>query len=167
MKDSFALFGLPRKFRIDQQALEEAYRRVELQVHPDRFAAASPAMRRAAEQWSVRANEAYAALRDPLRRATLMCEEAGCPVKAESNTAMPPAFLMRQLEWRERLETHETAGQLQALGDEVLQERARLIEEIAALLDDRNDPQQAVGKVRSLMFVDKMAQEIRRAIDQN
>lgn len=56
--DMFQLLGVPRKFRVDQKALDEGYRRVELQVHPDRFASATPAMKRVAEQWSQRANEA-------------------------------------------------------------------------------------------------------------
>lgn len=39
--DMFQLLGVPRKFRVDQKALDEGYRRVELQVHPDRFASAT------------------------------------------------------------------------------------------------------------------------------
>ena len=37
--DHFALFGLPPRFAIDEASLEQAYRRVQSQVHPDRFAA--------------------------------------------------------------------------------------------------------------------------------
>jgi molecular chaperone HscB len=55
-------------------------------------------------QWSVRINEAYQRLKDPLKRAAYLCELAGAPVRAEDNTAMPAAFLMQQMEWREALE---------------------------------------------------------------
>lgn len=167
MKDYFDLFGLPRRFRLDTGALEEAYRKVELQVHPDRFAAASPAMRRAAEQWSVRANEAYAVLRDPLRRASYLCEQAGFPVAAESNTRMPPEFLMKQMQWRERLEESAGGEDLRALYEEVWLEREALLGGIAADLDDLASPGRAVEKVRSLMFVEKMVREVRKAVDQN
>lgn len=77
--DMFQLLGVPRKFRVDQKALDEGYRRVELQVHPDRFASATPAMKRVAEQWSQRANEALSTLSDPLKRAVYLCESAGLP----------------------------------------------------------------------------------------
>ena len=91
-------------FRVDQKALDEGYRRVELQVHPDRFASATPAMKRVAEQWSQRANEALSTLSDPLKRAVYLCESAGFPVNAENNTRMPVDFLMQQMEWREKFE---------------------------------------------------------------
>ena len=102
--DMFQLLGVPRKFRVDQKALDEGYRRVELQVHPDRFASATPAMKRVAEQWSQRANEALSTLSDPLKRAVYLCESAGFPVNAENNTRMPVDFLMQQMEWREKFE---------------------------------------------------------------
>lgn len=75
--DHFGLFGLPARFDLDPQALESAWRTVAAQVHPDRYATASPAERRVAMQWAARANEAYRLLRDPLLRARYLCEQAG------------------------------------------------------------------------------------------
>ena len=159
--DYFELLGLPRSFRIDGKALEEGYRRVELQVHPDRFASASPAVRRVAEQWAQRANEARATLSDPLKRAVYLCEAAGCPVEAESNTRMPVDFLMQQLDWRERLESGKgDADALARLRAEGAAERDRTIARIGETIDERKSPKDAVPDVRRLMFIDKMSRDI-------
>ena len=92
--DHFSLFGLPARFDLDAQALENAWRAVAAQVHPDRYATASPAERRVAMQWAARANEAYRVLRDPLLRARYLCEQAGIDLQTESNTSMDTAFLL-------------------------------------------------------------------------
>ena len=165
-QDYFELFGLPKRFRIDSQALEEAFRRVSLQVHPDRFAGASPAMQRVAEQWSARANEAHAVLASPLRRAAYLCERAGAPIEAEKNTRMPIDFLMQQMSWREALEAGRGDKRaLEALREKVSGEGRSLVEAIGAALDDEKSPEKAVPLVRKLMFIDKMAGEVSAALE--
>ncbi|WP_163768973.1 Fe-S protein assembly co-chaperone HscB, partial [Providencia stuartii] len=74
------------------------------EVHPDRFASEGAAAQRVAMQWAMRVNEGYQRLKDPLKRAAYLCELRGAPVQAENNTAMPPAFLMQQMAWREALD---------------------------------------------------------------
>ena len=72
----FDLFHLPAQFALDASALDHAYRTVQAQVHPDRFAAAGDAQKRIAMQWATRTNEAYQTLRDPLKRATYLLRSA-------------------------------------------------------------------------------------------
>ena len=162
--DHFSLFGLPARFDVDAQALERAWRAVAAQVHPDRYATASPAERRVAMQWSARANEAYRQLRDPLSRARYLCEQAGVDLQTENNTAMEPAFLMQQIQWREMLDDARddpaVFAELQAeLGDA----RRQMHETLATLLDQRHDYAAAGKKVREWMFVEKLAQELAAA----
>jgi hypothetical protein len=90
-------------------------------VHPDRFAAQGDAAQRIAMQWAVRVNEAYQRLKDPLRRAAYLCELSGAPINAENNTAMPAAFLMQQMAWREALDEAPDLADVQAIDDEVAQ----------------------------------------------
>lgn len=164
-QDYFELFGLAPCYRIDAKALEEAFRRVSLQVHPDRFAGASPAMQRVAEQWSARANEAHAVLASPLKRAAYLCERAGAPLEAEKNTRMPVDFLMQQMGWREALESGAgDRSKLETLRGEVADEGRALIEAIGEALDDEKSPQKAVPLVRKLMFIEKMAGEVSAAL---
>src|SRR3984885_14273648 len=111
----FDLFDLPAQFALDAAALDHAYRTVQAQVHPDRFAAAGDAQRRIAMQWATRTNEAYQTLRDPLERPRYMLARRGVDVVAENNTAMEPAFLMQQMEWRESIEDAAAAKNLGAL----------------------------------------------------
>lgn len=162
--DHFSLFGLPARFDLDAQALESAWRTVAAQVHPDRYATASPAERRVAMQWAARANEAYRVLRDPLLRARYLCEQAGVDLQTESNTAMDPEFLMQQMTWREMLDdARDDARALAALQAELEQARAAMRATLARLLDQDRDYAAAGLKVREWMFVEKLAEELAQA----
>ncbi len=157
-KTHFELFGMPEGFAVDVTALDEAYRRVQGAVHPDRFGAASGTERRIAMQLATHTNEAYRALRDPVARATYLCGLHGVDPQVHSNTAMPSDFLMRQMEWRERLdEVRETrsAAELAALRDELADTRGALLAGIAQAIDARGDYASAADLVRQLMFVER------------
>src|SRR6266481_6584082 len=104
MQSHFDLFGLPPAFAVDEVRLERAYREIQSRVHPDRFAQAGDAERRASLQWTTRVNEAYRALKNPVQRASHLLELQGVDVAFETNTAMPAAFLGQQMELREALE---------------------------------------------------------------
>ncbi|MGE5161980.1 MAG: Fe-S protein assembly co-chaperone HscB [Betaproteobacteria bacterium] len=162
--DHFELFGLPPRFAIDLDALERAYREVQARVHPDRFASGTAAERRVAMQWATRANEAYTTLRSPQKRAAYLVERAGEPINAEANTAMPPAFLMQQMEWREALD--DARGDLAALRGlrrTMDDERNGLLAAIERAIDVTHDHAQAAAFVRQLMFIDRFATEIGHA----
>ena len=164
--DYFALFGLPKRYALDSNALDAAWKRVCMAVHPDRFATASPAEKRVAMQWSSRANEAYRILRDPLARARYLCELAGVDLQSETNTAMPADFLIRQMQWHERLdevqEQSDGAG-LATLTAELGAERERLVANLGRLLD-QEDYTGAAALVREWMFLDRIAAQA-RAVD--
>src|SRR5436190_9808329 len=100
----FELFGLTPAFSLDAEALEAAYREIQSRVHPDRFAHAGDAERRASLQWTTRVNEAYRALKSPVQRASHLLSLYGVDVAVETNTEMPAQFLMHQMELREALE---------------------------------------------------------------
>jgi molecular chaperone HscB len=116
-------------------------------------------------QWSVRINEAYQRLKDPLKRAAYLCELAGVPVNAHDNTAMPAEFLMQQMAWREALDEAQDAEQVQALLDTVMQSREEALARCEQLLDREHDAPQAVGVVRALMFIERFCADIDARID--
>jgi molecular chaperone HscB len=166
--DHFALFALPARFAIDERALESAHKAVQSKVHPDRFASGTAAERRIAMQWAARANEAYCTLKSPLARAAYLCERAGAPIGAESNTAMPAPFLLQQMEWREAVEEARRSGdavQLAGLEQTMTAERDRLIGTIAEAIDRDGDYAAAARLVRQLMFIEKFGEEVRAAAD--
>ncbi len=161
-QDHFALFGLPRRFALDLDALTEAWRRVQAAVHPDRFAAAGAAQQRIAMQWSSRINGAYSTLRDPLQRAAYLCALRGAQIDAERNTAMPAEFLAQQMEWRERLDdARGDPAALDALARAVHRARDAAFAQLAEQLDGpAPDAQGAAAQVRGLMFIERFHHDL-------
>ncbi len=168
----FELFGLPTAFALDRAQLDLQWKSLQREAHPDRFASEGAAAQRIAMQWSVRINEAYNRLKDPLKRAAYLCELHGAAVNAENNTSMPPAFLMQQMEWRETLDdckalkaVDSKIEALEKLLDEVDASHAVVLTQIASLLDADHNFAAAVGQVRALMFIEKFAQEVQHQLD--
>ncbi len=164
--DDFELFGLERQFAQDRAVIDARWKALQREAHPDKFAAQGAAAQRIAMQWSVRINEAYQRLKDPLKRAAYVCELAGFAINAHSNTAMPPAFLMQQMEWRETLDDAQDADALERLATEVQAAQRLLLQQCAALLDEAHDYAASVGAVRALMFMEKFTQDLNQRLDQ-
>ncbi|MFY8103020.1 MAG: Fe-S protein assembly co-chaperone HscB [Ramlibacter sp.] len=162
----FALFALPERFRQDRAALDARWKELQREAHPDRFAAKGAAAQRVALQWSVRINEAYQRLKDPLKRAAYLCELRGAPINAENNTAMPPAFLMQQMAWREALDEAASDGDLEAIDRELSAARTQALEAIGRLLDEAGDAPAAAQEVRALMFIERFDHDVQARFDQ-
>jgi len=158
--DDFALFGLPRRFALDRADLDARRRALQAEVHPDRFAAADAAARRAAMQSAVRVNEAHARLADPLKRAGYLCELAGTPIRAEDNTAMPLDFLHEQMAWRESLDDAGSRDEVDAVASDLADARRLAYERLASALDERGDFAAAAQEVRALMFIERFAADV-------
>ena len=168
----FELFGLPAAYGLSRSQLDSQWKSLQREAHPDRFASEGAAAQRIAMQWSVRINEAYNRLKDPLKRAAYLCELHGAAVNAENNTSMPPAFLMQQMEWREALDDCKALKNLdtkitvlEALLKEVDASHAQALTQAAHLMDADHNYAAAVGQVRALMFIEKFAHEVQHGLD--
>jgi len=95
-----------------------------------------------------------------------LCELRGTPIQAEDNTAMPAAFLMQQMEWREALEDAQTAAAIDALDDEVMRARKAGLARCEVLIDQQQDVGSAAQQVRALMFIARFADDIERRREQ-
>jgi molecular chaperone HscB len=167
MQNHFELFNLPKQFAVDADALSSAYRDVQSRVHPDKFVNATDAEKRVAMQWATRANEAYQTLKNPQKRAQYLCELHGVDLQTESNTAMPMAFLMQQMEWREELGDARAAKDsdaLESLDEQLRKARKQQLAQIEQQLNDY-DFQAAAQGVRALMFLEKFGEEVRFAFE--
>ena len=159
--NDFVLFGLPEQFALDRGDLDARWRKLQASAHPDKFAADGAASQRLAMQWSVRINEAYRRLREPLSRASYLCELRGAPIDAERNTAMPATFLLQQMSWREALDdARGDADALAVLDSEVRGTEHDLLAEVARLLDEEAAPAAAAERVRALMFIQKFRRDV-------
>lgn len=164
--NDFELFGVEQRFAQDRAVLDARWKDLQRQAHPDKFSAQGAAAQRVAMQWSVRINEAYQRLKDPLKRAAYLCELHGAPVNAENNTAMPAAFLMQQMEWREALDDASTLEDLEKISLQSAQIMRDVLHKIEQLLDQSQDYPGAVGQVRVLMFLERFSLDVNARLDQ-
>jgi molecular chaperone HscB len=164
--NDFELFDIAQRFNQDRAALDARWKTLQREAHPDKFSAQGTAAQRVAMQWSVRINEAYQRLKDPLRRAAYLCELAGAPIDAENNTSMPAEFLMQQMQWREELDDATTADSLENLYQEVLQTREAALANCETWIDQAQDFAKAAQQVRALMFIERFVKDIDTRLDQ-
>ncbi|NML86692.1 Fe-S protein assembly co-chaperone HscB [Polaromonas sp.] len=162
----FELFGIPMQFSQDRAQLDARWKELQREAHPDKFAAQGAAAQRVAMQWSVRINEAYQRLKNPLKRASYLCELNGAPINAEDNTAMPADFLMQQMEWREALDEAKTVKDLEELALQSKCNGLKQLSKVEQMLDGNRDFLAAAQQVRSLMFIERFASEVDARIDQ-
>ncbi|MDR2031912.1 MAG: Fe-S protein assembly co-chaperone HscB [Azoarcus sp.] len=160
--DYFTLFGLPRRFGIDEAALDLAWHVLQAEVHPDRHTHLPDNERSRMMQEALRVNEAFATLKKPLARAQYLLELLGVDTGAAANTTMAPEFLIEQMEWREAVEEARIASDVDALEQLALRLRLHASEVTATLeeqLDGGGDPGAAADTVRRLMFLDRLRRE--------
>ena len=163
--NDFEWFGLSERFAIDRADLDARWRQMQASAHPDRFAADGASAQRLAMQWSVRINEAYRRLREPLSRAAYLCELRGAPIDAQRNTAMPGDFLLQQMAWREALdEAHDDAA-LAKLEHEVRSAESEQFAQLAHWLDEEANPARAAERVRALMFIQRFRADLGERLD--
>jgi molecular chaperone HscB len=163
--DYFRFFGLEQKFNLDLSALDRAFLAIQKEVHPDRHARGSDTEQRLAMQMATLANTAFQTLKNPIQRGLYLCQLHGVDARLETNTAMPAAFLMKQMEWRESLEDQdEDLGALEALVEEVDQSKRDTLVEITQAIDAAQNYERAAELLRGLLFIDKFALELDDAI---
>ncbi|MDP1645247.1 MAG: Fe-S protein assembly co-chaperone HscB [Thiobacillus sp.] len=163
--NDFEIFGMAPGFGLDRAALDARWKDLQREAHPDRFATADAQAQRVAMQWSVRINEAYQRLKDPLKRAVYLCELHGAPIQAENNTAMPAAFLMQQMQWREDLDEASGLADLERMADEVTAARRDMLQGLQTTSDELRDWPALAQQVRALMFVERFARDVESRID--
>jgi len=162
-RNYFDLFGLAPAFRVDAAVLDQAYRQLQTEVHPDRFAGGSDAQKRLALQSSARVNEAYRALKNPVQRAQYLLRLHDIDAVRETDTALPLEFLERQLERREQAADAQASGDVRTLAALLADARAEghaLEDVLAQLLDGELAFSRARMQVRELTFLSKLADDI-------
>ena len=104
--DYFAFLGVPRKLNLDAADLEQRFRTLSRQFHPDYFYNATPAERRASLERSSYLNDAYRTLRNPIARAEYLLGLEGFSPRAEdgANVKVPAALLEEVFALNEELD---------------------------------------------------------------
>jgi molecular chaperone HscB len=164
----FELFGVEAKFDIELNALENNYRQIQAQTHPDRFVTAAASEKLRSMQQATLANEAYQTLKNSANRAKYLLELQGITAISETNTAMPTEFLMQQMEWREVLEdgvASKSVETIESLLLEIKKEVKSLQLSLIDLLDIKKDYNLATDATRKLIFLDKVSEDIKNALE--
>ena len=106
--DYFAFLGVPRKLNMDLADLEQRFRALSRQFHPDYFYNATPAERVASLERSSYLNDAYRTLKQPISRIAYLLELEGVWTAADHGEAgskqAPPALLEEVFALNEELD---------------------------------------------------------------
>src|SRR5438876_8122170 len=107
--DYFAFLGVPRKLNLDVSDLEQRFRTLSRQFHPDYFYNATPAERRASLERSSYLNDAYRTLKQPISRMAYLLEIEGVWTPADKaegggSKQVPPALLEEVFALNEELD---------------------------------------------------------------
>jgi len=116
----FALFGIPVTFKMDLKGLANKHKKMQMLLHPDRFAALTGSEgaeeRALSDTWSPLANEAYAVLKKPIRRANYLLALHNRPLREGEGEllGLDANFLAEMVELNEEIE--EAEGQTDVAG---------------------------------------------------
>jgi molecular chaperone HscB len=161
-KNYFELFGLPVAFELDVGNLSVRYRELARESHPDRFASGSASERRLATQMAALLNEAFRTLKEPISRAAYLLALKQATLPSGTVAAVAPAFLMQQMELRERLDDMRGDRKgLDGLASDVrqsLQDREWMLR--TQLAPATWQPEQALRTVQEMQFLDKLRHQI-------
>ena len=106
--DYFAFLGVPRKLDLDIADLEQKFRTLSRQFHPDYFYNATPAERRASLERSSYLNDAYRTMKQPIARIGYLLELEGFAATtakpSDVSKHVPPALLEEVFELNEELD---------------------------------------------------------------
>jgi len=123
--DYFSFLGLSRKLGIDAADLEQRFRGLSRQFHPDYFFNAPPTERRASLERSSYLNDAYRTLKQPATRVDYLLQLEGLAARSpeEASKQVPPALLEEVFALNEEL---DEIRELRASGTPVDQLKAKL-----------------------------------------
>lgn len=162
--DYFKMFALDKSYPLDAQLLEQTYRRLSIQHHPDKTAHLSAFEQKQAVMLSATINEAYRVLKSPLDRAAYLLKQQGIHADAPEHTQFAPEFLMQQMQWREDLDDAQgNEAALLALQTDINQAYQTLQQDLSNDFA-QEQWQQAATHVREGRFISKLLQQIKQVL---
>lgn len=159
----FKLFGIPVSYHVDLSQIQQQYVALQKQVHPDKFVSGSDQEKRISMQQTSWINEAQTTLKDPVLRASYLLKLKGIDFSLENETTMDAAFLMQQLEMRERLESIKNESDpltaLDSIAEKVKASTKTMMDGFAQSLEN-DQLDDAREWIRKLQFMQKANKEI-------
>ena len=157
----FELFNLPERFQLDLEILQENYRAIQKEIHPDRFATSSENEKVQSMIKSTQANDAYQTLKSPIKRAKYILSLHESPEKI----TLPSDFLMQQMEWEEHFEAIEkNNNELAHFKSTINKKYKEYSLLISTQIDDDQNWSDAAISIDKLYFIEKLLQKINKAL---
>ena len=100
----YSLFGLERKLNLSLDDLQQRFYDLSRRLHPDRFMRRTETERQYSLDASSLLNDAYRALRDPVKRAQYVLSQEGFDVGEQRSKDVPPELLEEVFELNMALE---------------------------------------------------------------
>ena len=159
--DHFQRLGLQAVFDIDADSLDRLYFDLQRRLHPDRFATRTPREKAFSQSQATSLNEAYEALKDPLRRADYLVHLRGSGVLREGCYQInDPVILMEAMELREALAEAQTREEVDRIATETEADIANCLIGLSVAFRG-NDLDGACGLTTRLKYLTKLADEVR------
>ena len=158
----FELFNLPEKFQIDSVKLQENYRSIQKEIHPDRFATSTENEKTQSMIKSTQVNDAYQTLKSPTKRAKYILSLH----RSVEKITLPPDFLMQQMEWEEHLEdiekNNKELDQFKLTINKKYEEYSLML---STQIDNDQNWNEAAITIDKLYFVEKLLHKINIALN--
>lgn len=159
----FELFGVPVSYEIDIDLIQQRYRELQKEVHPDRFVNASDKEKRISMQQTSWINEALNTLRQPVDRAIYLLKLKNVDLNLENETTMDAMFLMEQMEMREALSSigskEDPLSELDGFSAQIKSKMQTLVEEFSAAYEN-DQLDEARECIRKMQFMQKARKEV-------
>ena len=163
--DFFQRLGVETAFDLDLDRLEKQYVGFQRALHPDRFATKPARERAIAQSQAVALNEAFEALKDPLRRAAYLLRLKGRGSAGDGEKTVADAALLSEA--MDRREALAEAGDIALVEKQMVEAGAAAVDVLARLSQSfAGDDLDAAGRlVLRLTYLRKFLEEarIRRA----
>ncbi|MDA9221584.1 Fe-S protein assembly co-chaperone HscB [Methylophilaceae bacterium] len=158
----FDIYEIEPSFSISENELKKRYLVLQKKFHPDRFAHSSIEEQKTALINSSLINDAYQVLKDDIRRAKYLLECNGVEITNHTN----PAFLMKQMEYQEKIEDHSNdKNQLLSIQKELQEELDQYKDNLTVDFDKKNFDR-ATNQINEFIFIDKLHLKIKEKINQ-
>ena len=158
----FDIYEIEPSFSISESELKNKYLVLQKKFHPDRFAHSSIEEQKTALINSSLINDAYQVLKDDIRRAKYLLECNGVEITNHTN----PAFLMKQMEYEEKIEDHSNdKNQLLSIQKELQEELDQYKDNLTVDFDKKNFDR-ATNQINEFIFIDKLHLKIKEKINQ-
>ena len=162
LMEFFDIYEIEPSFSISENELKKKYLVLQKKFHPDRFAHSSIEEQKTALINSSLINDAYQVLKDDIRRAKYLLECNGVEITNHTN----PAFLMKQMEYEEKIEEHSNdKNQLLSIQKELQEELDQYKDNLTVDFDKKNFDR-ATNQINEFIFIDKLHLKIKEKINQ-